>query len=255
MKKLVNGKLIKKEEIEKDIFSFEIFIGQVVNEIKAGQFVSIYIDRQDKILPRPISICDLDLKKETITIVFQVLGSGTKILSETTNECLKILLPLGNGFPVSKNFNKIAIIGGGIGVPPMALLEKELKKQNPNVIVKSFLGFRTGSFLLDKFENVEVATDDGSVGFKGNAVSLLRSKDENFDVIYACGPKPMLKALSSYAKEVNTPCYISMEERMACTIGACVGCVTKIKTGNTFEYKKVCVDGPVFNSLDVIFDE
>lgn len=253
MKKLVNGKLISKMEIVKDVFSFEIFIGEEVKNIVAGQFVSVYVDSKDKILPRPISICDRSLEKETITIVFQVLGHGTRILSETTAEYLKILLPLGNGFSISKSFEKIGIIGGGIGVPPMVLLEKEIKRQNENAMVKSFLGFRSGSFLVDRFEDVEIATDDGSVGLKGNVIDLLRNSKDEFDVFYACGPKAMLEALSIYAKERDIPCYVSMEERMACSIGACVGCVIKIKENEGFEYKKVCVDGPVFNSLDVIF--
>ena len=135
-------------------------------------------------------------------------------------------------------------------MPPLIETCKQLKGKK--IVV---LGFRSGSFLVEEFEKlgakVYVATDDGSVGFKGNVVDLLRAEGIKGDMIYSCGPKIMLKFLSMYAEENNIPCQVSMEERMACGIGACVGCVVQIKDGEGWAYKKVCKDGPVFDSREV----
>ncbi|MGL4791292.1 MAG: dihydroorotate dehydrogenase electron transfer subunit, partial [Anaerotignaceae bacterium] len=145
------------------------------------------------------------------------------------------------------------LVGGGIGVPPLLELAKQLKG---NITV--FIGARTAPILIEEFEKiatVHVATDDGSVGFKGNIVALMDKINPDVDFIYSCGPNVMLKYLSKWALEKGIDPQVSMEERMACGIGACVGCAIKVKSGNDWEHKKVCKDGPVFLGSEVIWND
>ncbi|MFV0503496.1 MAG: dihydroorotate dehydrogenase electron transfer subunit [Lachnospirales bacterium] len=245
MKRLEKGEIISKNKLTEDVYSLEIALN--AEDVKAGQFCSIYVNSPKHILPRPISISEATAN--AIVVVFQVLGEGTKILSQCkVGDVLNILIPLGNGYTI-ENKVKVALVGGGIGVPPLVQLEKEILKSIKNVEIDTYIGFRSTPFLDNKFTNVNISTDDGSVGFKGNVLELLKSSGKTYDIIYACGPHILLKNLAKYANENNISCQISMEERMACSIGACVGCVVSING----EYKKVCVDGPVFNSTEVDF--
>ena len=145
------------------------------------------------------------------------------------------------------------LVGGGIGVPPLLETAKRLDCKSKIAV----LGFRSNPFLVNEFarvcDRVYVTTDDGSEGFKGNVVQLMEKENLTADMIYSCGPKIMLKFLSEYAMKNNIPCQVSMEERMACGIGACVGCVVEIKEGDGTTYKKVCKDGPVFDCKEVVW--
>ena len=199
----------------------------VAKEAAAGQFVSLYCGEGSRLLPRPISICQIDTDRNAIRLVYRLAGKGTKEFSKLqTDEQVRILGPLGNGFPLEGQHP--IVIGGGIGVPPMLELAKQLKQDSTIV-----LGYRDDQlFLKEQFESygqVEIATDDGSVGLHGTVVDVLRQKNVTGDVIYACGPKPMLAAVKKFAEEKGIKCYISMEERMACGIGACLGCVCQTK--------------------------
>lgn len=231
------------------ICDLKLYCPNIAKEAKAGQFVEVYPDNGVNLLSRPISICEIDKNEGTLRLVFQIVGKGTKLFSQLKpNDEIRLLGPCGNGYTLGEG--KAILVGGGIGVPPLLETCKQLKGEK--IVV---LGFRSGSFLVDEFEKlgakVFVATDDGSVGFKGNVVDLLKAENITGDMIYSCGPKIMLKFLSMYAADNNIPCQVSMEERMACGIGACVGCVVQIKDGNSWTYKKVCKDGPVFDSKEV----
>lgn len=231
------------------ICDLKLYCPNIAKEAKAGQFVEVYPDNGVNLLSRPISICEIDKNEGTLRLVFQIVGKGTKLFSQLKpNDEIRLLGPCGNGYTLGEG--KAILVGGGIGVPPLLETCKQLKGEK--IVV---LGFRSGSFLVDEFEKlgakVYVATDDGSVGFKGNVVDLLKAENITGDMIYSCGPKIMLKFLSMYAADNNIPCQVSMEERMACGIGACVGCVVQIKDGNSWTYKKVCKDGPVFDSKEV----
>lgn len=231
------------------ICDLRLYCPEIANNAKAGQFVEVYPDNGANLLSRPISICEIDKNEGTLRLVFQIVGKGTKLFSELQpNDQVRLLGPCGNGYTLGEG--KAILVGGGIGVPPLLETCKQLKGEK--IVV---LGFRSGSFLVEEFEKlgakVYVATDDGSVGFKGNVVDLLKAENITGDMIYSCGPKIMLKFLSMYADEKNIPCQVSMEERMACGIGACVGCVVQIKDGDGWTYKKVCKDGPVFDSKEV----
>ena len=254
MKKVEEAVILKNISIAPDIFDMLIKAPFAAENSAAGQFVEIYTGNGVNLLPRPISICEIDKNAGTLRLVYQVVVKGTEIFSKKNKgDVLRIIAPLGSGYNI-KNVNKSIFVGGGIGVPP--LLETVKRSIGEKVVI---LGFRTGTILKDDFEKtgarVLIATDDGSVGFKGNVVDLIKYENITGDIIYSCGPKIMLKFLSEYAESRGIECFVSMEERMACGIGACVGCAIKIKAGDSFSNKKVCKDGPVFNSKEVFWND
>ena len=243
--------IIRQEKIGTGIYSMWIRTEQVAEHAKAGQFVSVYCNDGSRLLPRPISICEINKEEKTLRLVYRVAGKGTGEFSAMkTGETLHIVGPLGNGFP--KKEKKAFLIGGGIGIPPMLQLAKELDCEKQIV-----LGYRDELFLLDEFQKqgeVYLATEDGSAGTKGNVLDAIRANALTADVIYACGPTPMLRALKTYAAENGIECWISMEERMACGVGACLACVCKSKDVDSHSHvnnKRVCKDGPVFLSTEV----
>ena len=253
-KTIVDATILKNEQIAPDIFDMILHTKELAKEAKAGQFVKLYPDNNKNLLPRPISICEIDKDKETLRLVYQKIGEGTCLFSTMgEGEKIRVLGNCGNGYEIFEEEDKTHIfVGGGIGVPPLLETCKQVKGKK--IVI---LGFRTGQFLKEDFEKqgatVYIATDDGSVGFKGNVVELMKNENITGDYIYSCGPKPMLLALTTYAKEREIYTQVSMEERMACGIGACVGCVVKILENGDAVYKKVCKDGPVFNSLEVVY--
>ncbi|MFV0519816.1 MAG: dihydroorotate dehydrogenase electron transfer subunit [Lachnospirales bacterium] len=255
MKKFCEGIIIQKNKINDDLFELIIKVGEIVNQCVAGQFVSIYIDDKSKILPRPISISEINKENETISLVIQKVGNGTKILSNIEEDSkVSILLPLGNGYDFQDIKGTVYLIGGGVGIPPLVGAYSELKKLGFNKI-KVILGFRNEPFLTNKFSNndFEICSDTGNFGFKGNVVEKLLSMEKP-DYIISCGPKLMLKGVVEYSIKNNINSQISMEERMACSVGVCLGCVINIKDGDKIVSKKVCVDGPVFRGEELIFE-
>lgn len=218
-----------------------------------GQFIEIRVtDEIEPLLRRPISIHNIE--KNTLEFIFQVKGKGTEILSKKKmGEEIDILGPLGHGTFDFKDKKNIAVIGGGIGIFPLYELAKQAKGQAK---VNMYLGFRNKDFVVleneykvvsDKFV---LTTDDGSYGEKGFAINFLKNdiEKEDIDGIYACGPLPMLKAVQELAKNTNTPCQISLEERMGCGIGVCLGCAVKVSAGEQTVYTHVCKAGPVFDA-------
>ena len=220
---------------------------------------AVYSNDKSKLLPRPISLCGIDRDEDTIRLVYRVTGenTGTEEFSKLVmGDKIRILGPLGNGFTVEPG-KKAFLIGGGIGVPPMLQLAKDI---NAGIVcdMNIIMGYRDeNTFLLDEFkEQAEsfVATEDGSVGTKGNVIDAIKANALEADVIYACGPMPMLRALKAYAAEHDMECYVSMEERMACGIGACLACVCKTKdkdAHSNVNNKRICKEGPVFNAKEV----
>ena len=247
-------KILKQEKLSDGIYSMWLETKQVAAHAKAGQFVSVYCNDGSRLLPRPISICEIDKENNAIRLVYRVAGKGTDEFSGMCEgQILRILGPLGNGFP--KQGKSAFLIGGGIGIPPMLELAKELdcKKQ-------MILGYRNNQMFLCEemkaYGEVYVATEDGSAGTKGNVLDAIRENGLKADVIYACGPTPMLRALKEYAKENGIECWISMEERMACGIGACLACVCKSKDKDhhtNVNNKRICKEGPVFLAEEVEF--
>lgn len=250
--------VVSQKQIGTGIYDLTIQTKEIAAAAKAGQFVSVYSNDASKLLPRPISLCGIDRKAGTLRLVYRVTGenTGTEEFSRLqAGDTMKIMGPLGNGFTVEKG-KKAFLIGGGIGVPPMLQLAKEMKDAGENFQI--VMGYRdAGTFLLDEFKEQGesfVATEDGSVGTKGNVLDAIRENHLDADVIYACGPTPMLRALKAYAEEQNMTCYVSMEERMACGIGACLACVcnsTYKDAHSNVKNKRICKEGPVFNAKEV----
>lgn len=241
------------------IYDLTLKTNDIARHARPGQFVSVYTANAGKLLPRPISLCGINSDEGTIRLVYRVTGenTGTEEFSELKKgDSVRILGPLGNGFTVEPG-KKAFLIGGGIGVPPMLQLAKTIK-QNELCDMQIVMGYRDkNTFLLDELENCAeafVATEDGSVGTKGNVIDAIEQNGLKADVIYACGPTPMLRALKEYAKEHDIECYISMEERMACGIGACLACVCQSKGKDehtNVNNKRICKEGPVFNAREV----
>ena len=252
-----NAVVISQEMLADGIFSMWLRT-EAAQSAVPGQFISMYTNDGTKLLPRPISICEIDKENGALRVVYRVTGenTGTKQFSEAkAGDVIPVIGPLGNGFPLDKADGKKAfLMGGGIGVPPIL----ELSKQLANCEKQILMGYRdANTFLKEQFEAngaVYVSTEDGSVGTKGNVMDAIRENGLTADVIYACGPTPMLRAIKNYAEENGIECYISLEERMACGIGACLACVCKSKEKDhhtNVNNKRICKDGPVFLSTEV----
>ena len=243
------GRVISQEMLAGDIYSMWIETN-IADEAMPGQFISVYTKNSARLLPRPISICETG--KKALRIVYRIAGEGTNEFSTyREGDSIDILGPLGNGFPLRDE--PAILIGGGIGIPPMLELVKRLKGDKTIV-----LGYRDADTFLDKelerYGRIVIATDDGSIRTKGNVIDAVKEQEVKGSVIYACGPTPMLRGVKAYAEGAGIEAYISMEERMACGVGACLGCVcrsTDIDDHSKVNNKRICKDGPVFNAQDI----
>lgn len=247
-----NAVIIRQEEIADDVYSIWLKSERIAKNAVAGQFVTLYCKDGSRILPRPISICEVDKKKGGVHLVYRVVGKGTlEFSSYRAGNYIEVLGPLGNGFPLKDK--KAFLIGGGIGIPPMLELAKELSCDKQII-----LGYRDRqvflSETLEKYGKVYIATEDGSVGSKGNVLDAIRENNLTADVIYACGPTPMLRAIKEYGCKNNIETWLSLEEKMACGVGACLACVCKSKDKDihtNVNNKRICKDGPVFLAQEV----
>lgn len=239
-------KLLSAKALTKDVFDFVLSAPELAAVAQPGQFAQIRLPGHT--LRRPISICGIDKTAGTLRFVFQIRGEGTAELAQfQPGSQIEILAPLGNGFPVDCQ-KRTLLVGGGIGVPPLLGVASELGENTVAV-----LGFRNKDAVIleEDFQAVGaktlVATDDGTYGHHGLVTDLC--KDQEFDCVMACGPAPMLRAVTALAQERGVPCYVSLEERMACGIGACLGCaVALLKEEGSQYFGHVCKDGPVFES-------
>ncbi|WP_026667841.1 dihydroorotate dehydrogenase electron transfer subunit [Butyrivibrio sp. AE2005] len=225
-------------------------------DVNPGQFVGVYPVNKSTLLPRPISICEVDAEKSAIRLVYRVVGSGTaEFALYQPGDYINVLGPLGNGFPLeAAEGKKVVVMGGGIGVPPLLETAKRLSSED----VSAVMGYRNSeTFLSDEFSKyakMYIATEDGSVGTKGNVIDAMKAEKIECDVIFACGPMPMLRAIKAYASEVGAKAYLSLEERMACGVGACLGCICKTKEIDDHSHvhnARICTDGPVFDADDL----
>lgn len=256
-KEKMTAEVLCQEKLAEGIYSLWLNAGKMATEAVPGQFISIYSSDASRLLPRPISLCEIDSERGRLRVVYRVAGAGTEEFSQLKQgDFVDILGPLGNGFPLKEAEGKrVLLIGGGIGIPPMLETAKALRGKAE---LTSVLGYRDSQlFLQTAFAacgTAEVATEDGSAGTKGNVLDAVREKGLTGDLIFACGPKPMLRALKAYAAETNIKCYISLEERMACGIGACLACVCQSKDVDEHSHvhnKRICKEGPVFCAEEV----
>jgi dihydroorotate dehydrogenase electron transfer subunit len=231
---------------------------ELAGQARAGQFVGVYPKDKSTLLPRPISICEVNQERNAIRLVYRIAGQGTaEFAACRPGEELMLLGVLGNGFPVQEAAGKKAVLlGGGIGIPPMVELAKELKQAGALVTIVA--GYRDDKLFLKedlaKYGEVSIATEDGSVGTKGNVLTVMEEKQIEADVLMACGPMPMLRAIRKYAAEYGCKAYISLEERMACGVGACLGCVCRTVHKDPHSHvnnARICTDGPVFDAEEV----
>lgn len=270
MKQKITSVVICQKEIAPQIYDMWIAT-ELAQQAKPGQFICVYPKDRSTLLPRPISICEVREDKQALRIVYRIAGQGTKEFSlYQPGESISVLGMLGNGFPLEAAKGKrVFLMGGGIGIPPMLELAKRLKMQEVKSEINKktedggnniqiILGYRDkDTFLktdLEKYGTVYIATEDGSAGTRGNVMNAIEENDLKADVIFSCGPMPMLRAIKGYAQEKGIPAYISLEEHMACGVGACLGCVVKTKEVHHHTHVKnarICTDGPVFEAGEV----
>ncbi len=255
-KKKESAKVYKQREIALGIYDMWIDT-TLASQAKPGQFISVYTQDKSALLPRPISICEVDTINSRLRIVYRVAGKGTAEFSRyETGHRVDILGTLGNGFPLEKAEGKrVFLMGGGIGIPPMLAMAKAIKNA---ASVDVIVGYRDKElFLIEdlkQYAPVHIATEDGSVGTKGNVMDVLKAEGLSADIIFACGPLPMLRAIKTYAAQNKIEAYISLEERMACGVGVCLGCVVKTAKPDAHSHvnnARICTDGPVYAAEDV----
>ncbi len=250
-------KVCANREIAPGIFEIDFEIPEEI-DFRCGQFLNLSVGDGAHLLRRPFAVMSYDRVSRTVCVCYQVKGEGTKLLSRAKEgDMLTCVLPLGNGFCIAEEQKRVALVGGGVGVFPLLSVLREYRESDKHF--RSYMGFRSAEYvntfcMYDKRSDaLFIATDDGSFGEKGTAVSEFFADCENAkpDVILACGPTPMLRALKAGLAErkIETPCFVSLEERMGCGIGACLVCVCK-KSGSE-ENARVCKDGPVFDINEV----
>lgn len=238
-------KIIFNQKIAENVYKMQLQ-GDVSAITSAGQFINIKID--GLFLRRPISIHDLG--ENLITIIYKVVGKGTEQLCKMQNGCLDVLTGLGNGYNLTCSGQTPLLIGGGVGIPPLYYLAKQLLKQNKNVQV--VMGFNKQSEIFCQNEFIDlgikpiITTVDGSYGIKGFVTDAIKNLDYSY--VYTCGPEPMLKAIYN---QIKTSGQFSFEERMGCGFGACMGCSCKTLYGN----KRICKDGPVLTKEEIIWEK
>ncbi len=260
----LKARILDNRKILPDFYEMILFAPAIAAEAVPGQFLMVKTSpTQVPFLRRPISLSRFNVKEGTVTLIYQVVGSGTKLLTVMTpGSEIEVVGPLGKGFTWEVKDKVVAIVGGGCGIAPLVVLTEELLKAGKEVY--ALLGAQSKDKLLsDQYfielgAKVMIATDDGSYGRKGFVTQLLEEviNTTRLDQVYCCGPLPMTKAVVKLTKEALVPCQVSLEERMGCGVGACMGCVCKVRSEEgSLTYKKVCHDGPVFTSSEVIFDD
>jgi len=256
---LTKGKIVEQIDLNNNYHKVKIEAPQIVQKATPGQFVMLSKWKiKELFLKRPFSFHNIEPNSDTFDILYKNVGKGTQILAESKiGDLVELIGPLGNGFKIPENTHKIAIVARGIGIAP--LLPLMLESKHKGIEVYSFLSARTKNLLLynDKIDSISketfYTTDDGAKGVKGKVTDFLEKilKEIVIDVVYTCGSKRLTKHIKKLQKKYNFLAYVSLEEHMACGIGACKGCVCKTKSG----YKRVCREGPVFPVEEVIFDD
>ena len=265
-KKIVSGKVVSKQQVAAGHFQMEVLCPHIAHNATPGQFVQVRISRSyDPLLCRPLAV--YRSRGDVFQILFKVVGRGTRLLAEKkTGDTLDFIGPLGNGFPMDGDFQLAVLVAGGMGIASLMALAEAMEDRQ----ITALMGASTWhkivgeSDLLDLGVELHVATEDGTAGYKGTVSELLEEtllKQEGSATkrrIFACGPVPMLKAIAQITARHKTSAYVSLEERMACGVGACLGCACEVISpegtasgGPT--YKMVCVDGPVFDAQEIVW--
>ena len=258
----LDSMVLSLDALSSDTFVLVIDAPPIARAASPGQFVQVRVAEKsaiDPLLARPISIFRVDTERGEISLIFKVVGRGTALLATVTpGRRLTVQGPIGNGFSVPESCRRLTLVGGGVGMPPLFFLAETLRRDRPTLDIIFFYGGRTRADLLMLAEwqalgvTVATATDDGSHGHHGLVTEPLHAAiaEQRVDFIAACGPRPMLRAVQQLAMSAGIPGQLSLEARMACGVGACLGCVC----GTIHGRRRVCVDGPVFPLEEVTFD-
>ncbi|WP_455630908.1 dihydroorotate dehydrogenase electron transfer subunit [Megamonas sp.] len=253
MKKLVVvGKILANEAINANVKRMVIEAPQIAEAAHPGQFVHVKKPDSVNFLRRPFSIADADRENGTITLIYRIVGKGTaEYAAMKVGEAFSILGPIGNGFALKDG--RPLLIGGGVGIAPLIYLSRQLKDKKPILLIggKNKDEVFWEKYLQEFADKIYITTDDGSVGFKGFTVQLLPQilAENNIEHIYTCGPNIMMEGVAKLAHKHDIDCQVSLEKRMACGIGVCLGCTFEGKL--TGKRRKVCTEGPVFASKEV----
>lgn len=251
-KRIEDLKVIGNKRLKNDFFVLELSGNDKLPDFKPGQFAQVRVDGSpETFLRRPISIHDVDYERNTFKLLIQVAGKGTEKLSKLTNgDLLNLIYPLGNSFGLPDKNEHVLLVGGGCGVAPLLFLGKYLKSNgyNPDIL----LGFRNSERIIEfeeyiKIGKVFLSTEDGSKGEKGFVTNHSVFSTGRYDRIYCCGPDSMMRAIAGYCKKNKIACEVSLENLMACGIGACLCCIVNTVNGNLC----TCIDGPVFNITEL----
>ena len=260
--------ILCQEALTPVIFKMVLLAPEAAKCAEPGQFVNLYCDDKSRLLPRPISICDADPAEGTLTLIYAVVGKGTEeFAAKKAGDTIRLLGPLGHGFPMEKAMEagEIRIVGGGLGMPPLVLLAKRLKEAGiASSKVRIFLGFRDEAWMGEEFEGlgrIYLSSDHDPSMFVGTVVDRMRAVDaeegvsDGERVLYTCGPMPMMRAIqTAFGDDPKLSLWFSLEERMGCGIGACAGCPAKIRQEDgSIARLGICKVGPVFDGKAVIF--
>ena len=241
--KVIKTPVIENKQISNNIYRISAVFK---SEIKPGQFFMLKTLDNSFLLPRPISVNDVN--RNIVSFLYRIEGQGTKKISSLcANDEIQLFGPLGNGFDTEELKGKIAVIGGGIGIAPLLYLSKKLGKR-----ADVYLGYKDleNMYIVEEFKSFVdktlIVTEDGSFGEKGFVTDYVLY--DKYDAVVTCGPEIMMNKIVNNCRINNIKCYISLERRMACGMGACLGCTVETKDGN----KRACKDGPVFNSEELV---
>lgn len=251
-KKIQDFQIVSNKQLNEDFFVLELFSEEILQQVYPGQFVQVKVERSpETFLRRPFSIHDIDYERNTIKLLIQVAGKGTKTLAGLRKwDSINIIYPLGKSFSIPSDQERILLIGGGCGVAPLLFLARFLKSNG--YIFDILMGFKNSNRIIEfkefkKLANIFLTTEDGSAGEKGLVIHHSILAKNNYDRIYCCGPESMMKAVAGYSKDNNIACEVSLENLMACGIGVCLCCVVNTTKGNICS----CTEGPVFNIKDL----
>jgi dihydroorotate dehydrogenase electron transfer subunit len=269
-KNIYIGDILKNDEVARDCFLISIALHSTFTDPQPGQFVMLRISGiSEPFLARPFSIYAFQREKNfcRVDLLYQVVGKGTQILAGLIKATqVEIIGPLGNGFKIPQNAQNLVLVAGGMGVAPLSFLAEYLDRKVCSALSEMhiYLGARNSDAIIgmDKIKNLSctavICTDDGSMGEKGFVTQLVQQDLNNYTpentFIFACGPKEMLKVLAKLLRGTKYSCHVSLEERMACGVGACLGCAVEVKCKKGAKaYKRVCADGPVFDINEIVW--
>lgn len=265
MRQVETAYVIGNTPVAQGIYRMTLRAPEIVRKCRTGQFVDMeVVGDGSRILKRPISISSIDKDRGAMDLIVQVVGGGTRCICDiAAGEAIRLVGPLGNGFLQFEDKESLWLIGGGVGIAPLLMAAQRYRAKNPGGRLRVFLGYacKSKAYYQTAFDPyadaVDIATEDGSLGEKGYVIAAMeRALDAGAPaLVLACGPTPMLTAVQRLVNPRGIPCLLSLEARMGCGIGVCLGCVVKIGSPDHWEYKRVCMNGPVFDSREVMLDE